>query len=459
MKVWRIVLVFLLMLSIIIVAAGCQKEDPIIVPGDNLNPDSGEDDPGIEPEDDPDPDPLAVTPIPGDKISLVDKAVIQLGDLWLGTADQFWRQTDTSDVRSFVWAPDGHGLVFFRSSNPNQPGEDLYYLALGQAPVFLDKNVLAYTTWFNKTGWLWSPDSDVISYAVGDGSEIIKARVQDMTRTKLTLNKPSNLGPYWLTNSLMVYGTGAERPELIIINSLGQVQRTITDADLPYLLPEGMIIATGEYDPDGIMDTFYYTGLARTNADGSSTTQIYDESARFHLLAKDPIIPNDPMLPKYLAMSNTETLFLQQYDGIGLEGTPARIELLTQDLFLTYSEFAYPLWFSWAPNGNNIAALTFTLTKSGDFGEQEGYWNLVLVDKEATQDVVLERIYTVSGDQQPVPFQSSFPLNWSNESTHINYLRERKDGQGHDWWQVKVATGELILILEKSGLPEYRPEL
>lgn len=456
MKNWMAVLAFLLIFTLVCFAPGCDNTDHGTVPGTDPGTD-----PGTNPGTDPgtDPDPSAVAPVPKDEIHPVYMAVIHLGDLWVGTADQWWRQTDSGIITDFVWAPDGHGLLYFQSSNPYAPDQDLYYLALGQPPVLLDYNVYALQTWLNKEGWLWNPDSDSVAYAIDEGNELILYKLHDMSKTSLTLNKPCCLGPYWLSNGIMVFSTDAERPELVFINTLGQVQNTILDASLPYPLPNGLIIALGEYDPDGAKDSFYYTGLARTNNDGSGLTSVFDKSINFHLMAREPVTPHGVNVASYLAMSDPETLFLQKFAGVASEVSPNTVELLSQDLFITYSEFAYPFWFSWAPHGDDIAALPFTLSQAGDFEEQEGYWDLVVVDKMGTKKVVVEKIYTISGSQSPVPFQGLIPLNWCHESTHINYLKEREDGQGHDWWQVNAVTGATNLVLEKSGLPGYRPPL
>lgn len=473
MKKLKFLLTFLLVLSLILSVTGCKKEgnpggdpgkEPGEVPGDDPGQDPGEepgDDPGENPGEDPGKnpppgeDPLAITRVPEEKIGLVDKAVIHLGDLWLAVADKFYRQTDSGDVQEILWAPNGHGLIYFRVTKTYQ--RDLYYLALGDAPVLLDKNVVAYKAWRNKTDWLWSPDSDALAYAVKDGSEIVKVWLQDLSKTKLSLNKPCDLGPYWLSPDLLVYTTPTERPEVVVINAIGQIQAEVADASLPYPLPEGMLIARGTYDPDALYP-FYYTDLVRTNDIGESPNPIYNRTILLHEIARDPVLPGSITLPRYLAMSSPEKLFLKQYAGIISKSTPTTIDLLTQDLFLTFSEYAYPFWFAWAYDGSQIAALPFTLTKPGDYQEQEGYWDLALVDKKASKRVLVEKIYSVSGDQQPVPFQYVLPFNWSLDSTYINYLVDRSDGKGYDWWQVKVSTGAKAAVLEKAGLPEYRPQ-
>ena len=461
MKKSKAILATLLVLCIIFMAGGCK-------PGTEPGGDPGTDDPGPEPSDDPGedhdpesgdepaPDPLAVTPVPEDSIDLIDKAVIHLGDLWLGASGQFWRQTDSGDVTEIVWAPNGYGLVYFRDSYPNKLGQELYYLALGEAPVLLDKEVSASYAWNNKDSWLWNPDSDFVAYAVGSGSEIVTVWMEDLSKTKLSLNKPCNLGPYWLSPGLLVYSTDAERPEVVVVNAIGQVQGGIADASLPYPLPEGLIVATGVYDPDGAMDTFYYTGLSIANDDGSGLAQIYDIFNILHM-DRDPVIPNSIGLPRYIALSDPENLFLQKYTGLISKGVPNRVDLLSQDMYLTYSEFAYPLWFSWAPDGQWIAALRYTATQTGNNNET-GYWDLVLVNEKAVQELLLEKLYIVKSQEKPAPFQGRLPLNWSQHSDYVNYLRDRKDGKGHDWWQVNVKTGAAALVLEESGLPEYRPQ-
>ncbi|HBI56651.1 MAG TPA: hypothetical protein DDY38_07485, partial [Firmicutes bacterium] len=146
-------------------------------------------------------------------------------------------------------------------------------------------------------------------------------------------------------------------------------------------------------------------------------------------------------------------LFLQKYAGL-TKAYPEKIDLLTQDIYLTYSEFSYPFWFAWAPDGNSLAALRFTLTQEGDFGEQEGVWDLVRLDREGDPEMLLANIYSVSGDEQPIPFLA-LPFNWSPEGRQINYLVEESDGD--DLWQINLADKTHGLFLEDSGLPDYRP--
>lgn len=468
MRKWMILLACFLMVSLLVSAVGCNipgldptpgddpGEDPGDDPGDITGPD--DDEPVIEDPDDEDPgdppvtDPDAVTPVPDEFVGLVDKAVIRQGDLWLGSYDgQLWRQTDSGDVTDAVWAPNGHGLVYFRA-------QDLYYLALGHPSVLLDEDVVTYKTWLNEKGYLWNPDSNALAYGIENGEQMRITWLPDMAQTSLLLDNTFSLGPYWLSPDNLAYTTGTERPGVIIINAMGDLISEMTDSSLPYPVPDGLIIATGTYDPDGAMETFSYTGLARTALDGTGLDQFYDQSIRFCLMDRDPVLPGAIGQPRYLAMSDSQTLFLQKYAGLISKKYPSQVVLLTQDLFLTYSEFSYPFWFSWAPDGSRLAALPFTMTLTGDYGEQEGHWDLVLVDEQGNQQMVLEEIYTVSGDERPVPFQNELPLNWSRECTHVNYLIERTDEDGHDWWQVNIATGVAELILEHSSLPEYRPE-
>jgi len=410
MKWWKAVLAVFLVLCLVVTVAGCRRDDPRNGPGTDPGSDPGNDpgsdpgsDPGTDPGSDPGTDPgnhtdnnpdkpldVAVTPVPSDQLGLVDKAIIRQGDLWLGSYDgQYWRQTNTGDVVEVVWAPNGHGLAYLRATSPTDVERDLYYLALGEAPLRIAEDITAYKTWLNESGWLWNPDSDSIAYAIDNGSKIRVTWLQDMTHTVLNLNEACYLGPYWLSPGIMVYTTATERPTTVIINAVGQILNSMADSSLPYPIPDGLIIATGTYDPDGVMETFYYTGLARTNPDGSDLTQVYDQSVRFCLMARDPVLPGSPTLPKYLAISDSQNLFLRKYAGPPSKAFPNQVELMSQDLFLTYSEFSYPLWFSWAPNGSGIAALRFTLTQPGNYGEQEGFWDLVLVDEDANLEVIL----------------------------------------------------------------------
>lgn len=390
--------------------------------------------------------------MPQAAVAAVTYAVIRQGDLWLGIdSSRLWRQTNCGDVAEVVWAPDGHALAFLTTPTMDTYTRTLYTLVPGNAPVLIDYEVTAFYAWLNKSGFLWSPDSSQLAYGIEGGSQI-RVVGPDEAKGAFLVDAQLEHGPYWLSNDRLVYSLAEVRPSLIIVNTMGDVIKTIPDTAAPYPITGGMLAASGVYDPEAMMDSFYYTGLVHTGIDGANRRQVCNESP--HLIAWNPLEESRPANAKYLAISNADTLFLQKYAG-QTKAYPEKVNLLTQDIYLTFSEFCYPFWFSWAPDGNSLAALPFRFSQAGDFGEQAGKWNLVVVDREGNRHTLLENIYSVSGNEHPVPFKT-MPFNWSPGGSHINYLVE-SDGGGYNLCQIKLADKSTVLFLENSGLPEYRP--
>ncbi|MDD3074218.1 MAG: hypothetical protein PHS56_07375 [Eubacteriales bacterium] len=380
-------------------------------------------------------------------------AVIRKGDLWLGTdSTHLWRQTDSGDVAEAVWAPDGHAIAFLRTPTLDAGVYSLHTLVPGDTPVLVDQEVNAISSWLNSRGFLWSPDSTQLAYGVNDGTEIGVAG-PGQGKGSFLIDLELEQGPYWLSNDCLVYSSAGQRPSLAIVNTMGDVINTLPDTSGPYPINDGIFAVSGEYDPDGIMECFYYTGIVHAGIDGANVRQVYNENPDFCLFSWNPLEPSINTDAKYFAVSNAGSLFLQKYAGL-TKAYPEKIDLLTQDIYLTYSEFSYPFWFAWAPDGNSLAALRFTLTQEGDFGEQEGVWDLVRLDREGNPEILLANIYSVSGDEQPIPFLA-LPFNWSPEGSQINYLVEGSDGD--NLWQINLTDKTAGLFLENSGLPEYRP--
>jgi len=371
----------------------------------------------------------------------------------LGTdSTHLWRQTDSGDVAEAVWAPNGHAIAFLRTPTLDAGVYSLNTLVPGDTPVLVDHDVVAIPAWLNSRGFLWSPDSTQLAYGVNNGTEIGVAG-PGQGKGSFLIDLELEQGPYWLSNDCLVYSSSGQRPSLVIVNTMGDVINTLPDTSGPYPINDGIFAVSGEYDPDGIMECFYYTGIVHAGIDGANVRQVYNENPDFCLFSWNPLEPSRNTDAKYFAVSNAGSLFLQKYAGL-TKAYPEKIDLLTQDIYLTYSEFSYPFWFAWAPDGNSLAALRFTLTQEGDFGEQEGVWDLVRLDREGDPEMLLANIYSVSGDEQPIPFLA-LPFNWSPEGRQINYLVEESDGD--DLWQINLADKTHGLFLEDSGLPDYRP--
>lgn len=386
-----------------------------------------------------------VTMVPQEAVSAISFAVIRKGDLWLGRdKDHLWRQTDSALVSEVVWAPDGHALAFLTQS-PKASSCSLYTLVPGESPVLVAKDVTAVSTLCNSRGFLWSPDSSRLAYAINNGKEIVTVGPQ-AGEGRFLIDLELEQGPYWLSNDRIAYSSTGERPSLVIVNPMGDVINTLPDTSGPFPIKDGLLALTGEHTPDGLA-SFSYTGIIHGDIDGNDVRQVYAKNPEFCLLSWNPRESGDV---RYFALSNADTLSLQKYAGNG----PQQIELLTQDVFLTYSEFSYPFWFSWAPDGNSLGVLRFTLTQEGEYGEQEGVWDLGIVDRSGNWQVLQKEIYSVRGDDQPIPFLT-LPLNWNPNGSHINYLVEESDGD--DLWQLNVADKKSSLFIEDSSLPVYRP--
>jgi dipeptidyl aminopeptidase/acylaminoacyl peptidase len=446
---------------------GCSNPFKKTPPSENgvEDPEKNGEDPGEDPGDTPGDGSSAIDPtdnrltadvtlVPQKAAAAITFAVIRQGDLWLGIdSTRLWRQTNSGDVADIVWAPDGHALAFLTTPTLDAYTRNLYTLVPGSAPVLIDQEVIAFYAWQNNRGFLWNPDSSQLAYGKAGASQI---RVVGPGEAKGAFLVDSQLeqGPYWLSADCLVYSSAEERPSLVIVNTMGDIIKTIPDTAAPYPITGGILAASGEYDPDGIMFSFYYTGLVHTGIDGANLSRVHDENPDFSLIAWNPQEAARPEDAKYFAISNADTLFLQKYAG-QTKAYPHKVDLLTQDVYLTFSEFSYPFWFAWAPDGKSLAALPFRFSQAGGFGEQAGKWDLVLVDRAGNSQTLLENIYSVSGNEHPVPFKI-MPLNWSPTGSHINYLVERNGG-GYNLWQIKIADQSISLFLENSGLPEYRP--
>jgi hypothetical protein len=315
-------------------------------------------------------------------------------------------------------------------------------------------------TWRSTGGLIWSPDSTRLAYGIAGGEQLRITQLPYFAQGSFLLDKNIEQGPYWLSDEVLVYGTGtgwADLPSVVLIDDSGQLIAEALETTSPYPVPGGTLVVTGTYDPDGEMETFYTDGLGLLGLEGADFTEVYDQSFWQCFLAVSPAVVQRPLDPRYVAISNGESLILQQYAGAVTKLNLTRIELLTQDVFLTFSEFLYPLWFSWAPDGSKVAALRFSFTREGDYGQQEGHWDLLLVDKQANQELLLEALYLVSGDNEPILFQGIFPLSWSPCGNYVYYLLERDDG-GIDLWRVNILNKGTEVILEDCDLPVFRPE-
>jgi hypothetical protein len=70
---------------------------------------------------------------------------------------------------------------------------------------------------------------------------------------------------------------------------------------------------------------------------------------------------------------------------------------------------------------------------------QEGYWDLVLVDRDGIINVLLEKVYTVVNDYETDnPLRYSAPMCWSPSGEYIYYVV-----------QLRVVHG----ILRPAGVP------
>jgi len=443
---------------------GCNRGTDSPDPGEVTNPGDNTDDPGGD--ENPVITDLAldapITQVPVNAVSRIDRAVIHQGNLWLGTTDgRMWKQTNTGNVSRVLWAPDGHAVAYFQNEIIHSSSQSLFYLVPGNSPVHIDDNIFVQKSWFNDDGFVWSPDSTGLAYGKYNEEAFNITWVDDMTKDSFLIAGPVYQGPYWLSQDRIIFSSGADRPSTIIINSardeasMGDEIITIPDTFSPYPTSEGLIAATGLYDPEGVMEDFYYTGLAYMGLDGTNAVQVYDQSTYFSYIFLHPNELSRTDGIRYLAISDSQNLSLLKYVGLTNKSYPTKVPLLSQDTFLTFSEFLYPLWFTWSPNGNNLVAMIFKFTQEGDYGEQEGYWDLIMVDRDANQEILLNEIYTISGHENPVPFSATLPLNWSPCGNYVNYLVERNN-DAYDLWRINIVSKATELVLENSSLPEYR---
>ena len=444
-----------------LVSAGCSNHRT--TPSDPSNQDPGEkpggsSGPGSEP--DPVQQPLdislsaPVTPVPLEAVDSIAFAVIRQGDLWLGSDNsRLWRQTNRGDIDQVVWAPDGHSLAFMTEASWSTDTRGyLYTLVPGEAPTLISEDISAFISWLNPRGFLWSPDSSLLAYGIKGGTEIAISGPGQTEKT-FSLSTPLHNGPYWLSKERLLYSTDSGRPSVTIVDTKGTVINCLLDAGLPYPTNNGIIVVTGEYHPDEGMEDIYFTDFAITDDTGANPRQITHEYASARLLSWNPLEEKRTGAAKYFALSNADTLFLHQYAGFNQDHEKA-ITLFTQDIFLTYSEFSYPFWFAWAPDGNTLAALPFSFSKEGQYGEQAGTWDLVRISRTGNVEVLLEDIYRVKEDEDPIPFRC-LPFNWAPDAGKISYLVE--GSVGNDLWQLDLVKKKASLFLESCALLDYRP--
>ncbi len=86
---------------------------------------------------------------------------------------------------------------------------------------------------------------------------------------------------------------------------------------------------------------------------------------------------------------------------------------------------------------------------------QEGYWDLVLVDRDGIINVLLEKVYTVVNDYETDnPLRYSAPMCWSPSGEYIYYVVDR-GSETYDLWRVKTADCNSELFMEYCDLPVF----
>lgn len=388
-----------------------------------------------------------VTPAPAETIDALNFAVIREGDLWLGIDNsRLWRQTDVGNIAQTVWSPDGQALALLTEVSWETFTRDLYVLTIGESPVLVAEGITAYSAWRNKEGFLWSPDSSRLAYALEKTIDIYE--IQTAAKTSFTIADSFDDGPYWLSETQLLFSV--QKPALVIVDTAGTEITRIDNTAMPYSNADGIFAAAG--NPGGVdsMYDFYYDSFVFTDLRGGNSRELLKTHVDSCLFALPPGEANRET--KYCSLSDAGALFLQKYAGAA--SAPERIPLLTHDIYLTFSEYSQPFWYAWAPDGNSLVALPFKLLNEGEFGEQEGAWNLVLLNRAGKAEIIQENIYQVKDLESPVPFQT-LPINWSPAGDAINFLKDVSDG--YDLWQIPLSTKTPSLFLETSGLPDYRP--
>lgn len=308
------------------------------------------------------------------------------------------------------------------------------------------KDITAYYSWLNTRGFLWSSDSNRLVFGNSGGTEV---RITGPAGTdSFPIEAPLLSGPYWTEDNRLVFEVGGQTPELIIADPSGAVIARLDNSAWPYPTADGIFTTIVEAVEEESMYDYYYTGFAHVEGDGANFRPVLATHADSCLFAWPRGEENRET--KYFAVSDAGDLFLQRYAGPG----PKRIDLLSQDIFLTYSEFSYPFWFSISPDGNSLVALPLTLTEYGEFGEQAGYWDLVYLDRQGNSELIAAKIYDVKEMGLPIPFGNQ-PFTIAPAGNTIYFI---KDGNhSYDLWQVSLAEKAPFLFLEQSGLPEFRP--
>jgi len=460
----KCLLIWVLVLSLTVAVLGCQsptadgEPDPVASnePG---TPDTETDPPAPDGEPDPvDPnepgtpdtetDPLTAVPQEFAEQNLM--AVIRQGDLWLMTeGGQGWRQTDSGNVADIIWRPDGHCLAY---TVQDGKATDLYCLVPGLSPVPVDQDIQLIAEWPNTPGMLWSPESTQLAYSAEGGNKLcVIDQIADV-RHSYTLDNPIRQGPFWLTEDVLIYTTRQNNniPATVLIEAEGKEITVWDHTTAPFPRPGKALVATGPFNLEGPIASGW-SGLALISVEKESKTPIYDQPVRFNYLEFADNAGNT------FALANWKELLLLEETAGNFTAT----QLLSQDMLVTYSEFAYPLWFAWAPDGQSLAALEFIETKAEDSPDgQEGYWDMVIVDRAGNSTTLLNKIYTFSDGfsygETENPLNFTAPMNWSPSGKYLYYISGSRDAT--DLWRVSAGGGKAELFLENSSLPLFRPQ-
>ncbi|MEW5784682.1 MAG: hypothetical protein AB1767_06360 [Bacillota bacterium] len=386
-------------------------------------------------------------------LAVGELAYLSEGDLWLLSGEDRNRLTDSGDVCFFQWSPDGSKLAYIRAAESWPETGSIWLMDADGSAVLLVEETVPLLDYLAGSAGLWLPNSNELAYAQRepDRLRIVNALTGD--RRDLDLNGELVRAPRWHPDGELTAAVTAEQVygstfyHVTILDRTGTFRRMLTENNAACWWRGGENLVLAGYGIWEISGFYYFTELAEVDARGERYRVLYDGE----LWNLYPFMEASPS-GDYLAVSAYNALILvQPHEAAAL--------LLEQDVMTTYSEFSYPLLFTWARTGNRIAALVYTETGELSGGRVEGYWDLVLVDAATGDTVVLwERIYSVGETEDAVPMRVFRPITWSPGDESL-LLQVDRAGGGYDILLLDLESPETPrLLVENACQPVFRPD-
>lgn len=401
----------------------------------------GEISPSPSPHETPEP-PAEPSPSP-DPLPAGCLAFLRRGDLWaLTPGGEEIRLTAHGLIHRFLWSPRGDRIACF-AEGPQHSGQLLLVDpgAPGAEPAVFD------------TGWIlfeWSPDGSRLACGLS-AEPLIRIYPVD-GGAPLELRTPGAVGdaPQWHPGAdLLAYTVTfpGGKPEVILQEAGGAVRARIPGAMAPCWYDGGRRLAVIRVEVSAISDYWFYV----------ETGSVDDRGGDYRVLSNRPVrgIPLRKLSPdgRTLVLADYTSLFARDLHG------EREALLLEQDLFMTFSEFSYPVYCAWNPDSRRLVALRYTHTAeiewTGTVGV-EGYWDLVTVDWDNGEVALLwPEVYHVGAGDAP-PLHIWDPLLWAPQPWEVLLPVLRPEG-GYDLWSVPAGGGPPRLLLEDAAYPALRP--